>query len=140
MKRGSDDVPDITFTRSPAVHDAELNALFIAAWPEHESRSFAPILERSLGYVCTYVGGELIDFVNLAWDGGSHAFLLDTTVHPRWQRRGIGRQLVEKALELANARGVEWVHVDYEPHLEGFYSNCGFQPSLAGLRHLGPPA
>ena len=120
--------------------DAELDALFIAAWPEHESRSFAPILELSSGYVCTYLGGELIGFASLAWDGGSHGFLLDTTVRPKWQQREIGRQLVEKAVELANARGVEWVHVDYEPHLEGFDSSCGFHPNLAGLRHLGRPA
>ena len=44
------------------------------------------MLARSLTYVAAYdtVGGgeQLVGFVNVAWDGGIHAFLLDTTVHP----------------------------------------------------------
>jgi GNAT superfamily N-acetyltransferase len=77
-----------------------------------------------------------VGFVNLAWDGGIHAFLLDTTVHAAWQRRGIGRRLVGEAVAVAAARGMEWVHGDYEPHLDDFYRACGFQPTLAGLIRL----
>ena len=32
--------------------------------------------------------------------------------------------------------GCQWLHVDYEPHLEEFYQGCGFRPTLAGLMHL----
>jgi hypothetical protein len=31
---------------------------------------------------------------------------------------------------------MEWLHVDYEPHLDSFYRACGFQPTLAGLLEL----
>ena len=79
---------------------------------------------------------RLIAFVKLAWDGGVHAFLLDTTVHADWQRQGIGQRLVQEALALAQARGIHWRHVDYEPHLESFYQACGFRPTLAGLIRL----
>lgn len=83
-----------------------------------------------------YEGERLVGFVNLAWDGGVHAFLLDTTVHPYFARRGIGTALVRHAIEAARGRGVEWIHVDYEPHLSGFYAACGFQPTAAGLINL----
>jgi hypothetical protein len=53
-----------------------------------------------LGYICACRGDELIGFVNLAWDGGSHAFVLDTTVHPNFCRRGVGRRLVKLAVEV----------------------------------------
>jgi len=129
----------ITYHVSPPVTDGELNALFAAAWEGHEERSFAPVLERSLAYVCAYAGGRLAGFVNLAWDGLTHAFVLDTTVHPDFRRRGIGVELVERAAEVARERGVEWLHVDYEPHLEEFYRRCGFRHTAAGVRRLGPP-
>ncbi len=131
--------PDVEFRPSPAVSDEELNGLFRAAWPDHRDRSFAPVLNQSLGYLCAYAGGELIGFVNLAWDGRDHAFVLDPTVHPDWRGRGIGTELVQRAARLAMERGVEWLHVDYEPHLEGFYRGCGFRPSAAGVRRLRPP-
>jgi GNAT superfamily N-acetyltransferase len=120
----------------PEVTEAELNALFDASWEDHRPRRFTPILERSLAYVCAYDGEELVGFVNLAWDGGLHAFLLDTTVHPEFRRCGIGTCLVERAVEAASTAGVEWVHVDYEPHLRGFYESCGFILTQAGLLKL----
>lgn len=76
--------------------------------------------------------------MNLAWDGGVHAFLLDTTVHPRLRRRGVGTRLVREAVEAARGAGVEWIHVDYEPQLRGFYAACGFAPTEAGLLRLHP--
>jgi GNAT superfamily N-acetyltransferase len=89
-----------------------------------------------LGYICACRGDELIGFVNLAWDGGIHAFVLDTTVHPNVRRRGVGRRLVKLAVELARERGVEWVHVDFDPRLREFYYVCGFRRTEAGLLHL----
>lgn len=121
---------------SPSVTNEALNDLFGAAWPQHEWTDFDPILQRSLAYVCAYQDEWLVGFVNVAWDGGQHAFLLDTTVHTGWQRRGIGRRLVLEAIEVAQAKGIAWLHVDYEPHLESFYQTCGFQPTLAGLIQL----
>jgi len=126
----------IQYRVSPAVSNKDLNAVFAAAWPNHTRGDFEPVLRHSLAYVCAYAGETLIGFVNLAWDGSAHAFLLDTTVHPDWQRLGIGRELVQRATAIAREQGVDWLHVDYEPHLDGFYRSCGFQPTLAGLIRL----
>jgi ribosomal protein S18 acetylase RimI-like enzyme len=93
-------------------------------------------LVRSLAYVCAYQGERLVGFVNLAWDGGVHAFVLDTTVHPELCRRGIGSELVRRAADVARAREVAWLHVDCEPHLTGFYRRCGFRHTEAGLMDL----
>jgi len=42
-----------------------------------------------------------------------------------------------EAVRVARERGAEWLHVDFEPHLEGFYRACGFRPTEAGLIRLG---
>lgn len=126
----------ISYRVSPPVTDDELNILFAASWPGHRRRDFPAVLQRSLTYVCAYAGDCLVGFVYLAWDGGIHAFLLDPTVHPAFRRRGIGQSLVAKAVNVAKARRVEWIHVDCEPRLERFYEGCGFRTTRAGLIRL----
>ena len=125
---------------SPPLSDEALNQLFRAAWPEHVDHTYQPVLQHSLAYVCAFAAEDLIGFVNLAWDGQSHAFVLDPTVHPHWRLRGIGRALVKRAAQVAADRGVEWLHVDYEPQLAHFYQRCGFRPSAAGVQRLAPRA
>jgi GNAT superfamily N-acetyltransferase len=63
--------------------------------------------------------------------------VLDTTVHPDERRHGLGQRLVRAAADEARAAGIEWLHVDYEPHLAAFYRGCGFTPTAAGLLSLG---
>jgi ribosomal protein S18 acetylase RimI-like enzyme len=65
-----------------------------------------------------------------------HAFLLHSSVHRDYQRRGIGTGLVREAMALARNGGAEWLHVDYEDDLESFYRGCGFRPTPAGLLYL----
>ena len=128
--------PGIALVDNPSLSTKETTALFEAAWGEQAPDS-PPALDRCLAHVGAYDDGRLVGFVKLAWDGIDHAFVLDTTVHPDHQRRGVGRRLVERAAEIARWSGVEWLHVDFEPHLEGFYARCGFRPTPAGLMRLG---
>ncbi|MGW6707804.1 GNAT family N-acetyltransferase [Streptomyces sp. NPDC054956] len=123
-------------TAREALSDAELNGLFAAAWPGHRDTSFAPVLERSLTWIAARRDGRLVGYVNVAWDGGAHAFVLDTTVHPDERRQGLGVRLVREAAEKARDAGAQWLHVDYEPHLADFYATCGFRPTTAGLLGL----
>jgi len=94
------------------------------------------VLDRSLTWVVARRAEQLVGFVNVATDGAAHAFIVDTTVHPVVQRQGVGRRLVAVAIEHARAAGAEWLHVDYEPHLDEFYRGCGFRPTAAGLLRL----
>jgi ribosomal protein S18 acetylase RimI-like enzyme len=96
------------------------------------------IQKHSLGWVSARdPSGVLVGFVNVAWDGGNHAFLLDTKTRGSRQRRGIGTKIVRQAAQQARAAGWEWLHVDFEIHLAPFYFDaCGFRSTQAGLIHL----
>ncbi len=96
------------------------------------------IRPHSLGWVTARASdGLLIGFVNVAWDGGDHAFVLDTKTRSDHQRRGIGTELVRVATRYAKQAGCEWLHVDFRDELAPFYFGaCGFQPTAAGLIHL----
>ena len=97
----------------------------------------ARVQQHSLGWVCARRGGELVGFVNVAWDGGAHAFILDTVVAAGVRRCGIGTGLITAAAGHARAAGCEWLHVDFEDDLADFYFRaCGFTPTCAGLAAL----
>lgn len=116
---------------------AALHALMLASWGEPARADFEAIWLRSLAHLCAFSDDRLVGYVNVAWDGGAHASIFDTTVHPDHQRQGIGTALVKEAARVARERGAEWLHVDFEFPLTGFYGACGFAPTSAGVMRLG---
>ena len=96
------------------------------------------IRSRSLGWVTARdPDGVLVGFVNVATDGGDHAFLIDTKTRGSYQRRGIGTRTVQLAAQHAKAAGCEWLHVDFDEEMARFYFDaCGFISAPAGLIHL----
>lgn len=121
---------------NPFLAPDALHAFWVRAWGGAPHPDYSGVLQRSLGHVGAMDGDRLVGFVNVAWDGGVHAFILDTAVDPDYRRRGIARRLVARATEMARERGAKWLHVDYEPHLDDFYRACGFRHTLAGLIRL----
>lgn len=116
--------------------NAEVDALHAAGFDETSSGGdwWGRVNRHSLGWVCARSDGQLVGFVNVAWDGGIHAFVVDTLVSVGYRRRGIGAQLVAIAIREARAAGCRWLHVDFEDHLRTFYiESCGFRPTNAGL-------
>jgi ribosomal protein S18 acetylase RimI-like enzyme len=124
----------------------EVNALHAEGFdhPLIDDDMNAILRRHSLGWVIAREGRELVGFVNVAWDGLVHAFILDTLVSVRHQHRGIGTRLIVEATDGARAAGCEWLHVDFEgtsdpdgSDLGDFYFEaCGFRPSKAGLIEL----
>jgi len=127
----------ISYLWRGAFSNAEVNALHAEGFG-HRPLDIdwqAQLHGHSLGWVCARNGGgALAGFVNVAWDGDTHAFVLDTLVSRRLRRQGIGTGLVACAVREARAAGCEWLHADFEDHLRPFYfGSCGFRPTNAGL-------
>lgn len=120
------------------ITDAELVALVDSYGGNSEVGWWDRIRPHSLGWVAARLpNGEAAGFVNVAWDGCDHAFLIDTKVRSDLQHRGIGTELVRIATEHAQQAGCEWLHVDYRDELEPFYVDaCRFRPTAAALIHL----
>jgi ribosomal protein S18 acetylase RimI-like enzyme len=129
-------VSTVSYAERPILDEETLNALFARAWPSHKRRDFHSVLEHSLTYWAAFADDRLVGFVNVATDGGHHAFLLDPTVDPSFQRQGIGLELVRRATDAAAQLGPEWLHVDYEAAFEQFYRRAGFRHTAAGLINL----
>jgi GNAT superfamily N-acetyltransferase len=126
----------MTYEWRGSFENAEVNALHADAFGhrplDEDWRS--QVDHYSVGWVCARDRQRLVGFVNVAWDGGVHAFVLDTMVATDMGRRGIGTALVAAAVDGSRAAGCEWLHVDFDDHLRPFYFDaCGFEPTNAGL-------
>ncbi|MFF6780539.1 GNAT family N-acetyltransferase [Streptomyces sp. NPDC012510] len=129
----------ITYEWRGDFDNATLNALHADGFGHPVARTdWRARLERhSLGWVCAKENGSLIGFVNVGWDGGVHAFVLDTVVAPSHRARGVGAALVATAADEARAAKCAWLHVDFAEHLRPFYLDaCGFKETAAGLLAL----
>jgi GNAT superfamily N-acetyltransferase len=127
---------DVTFEWRGGFSNGEVNRLHAEAFahPPLEDDWRAQVEGHSLGWVCARVAGRLVGFVNVPWDGGVHAFVLDTIVATDARRQGVGTGLVAAAAAGARDAGCDWLHVDFEDDLRGFYLDaCGFAPTNAGL-------
>ena len=122
------------------IDDQVLSELHARAFGNRSSgpQPWAQRLEHhSLTWIGAFEHDTLIGFVHACWDGGSHAFVLDTVVDTNHRRQGVGQALIQALVDQAVAAGCEWLHVDYEPHLSNFYEQaCGFQRTSAGLVRL----
>jgi GNAT superfamily N-acetyltransferase len=133
------DYPDpvtITYEWRGPFENAELNALHAEGFGHGVlDDDWRDQVERhSLGWVCARDGTDLVGFVNVAWDGAVHAFVLDTLVASPARRQGIGTGLVARAVDGARVAGCEWIHVVFDDDLATFYFEaCGFVPTKAGV-------
>ncbi|RKN08619.1 GNAT family N-acetyltransferase [Streptomyces radicis] len=129
----------ITYVWRDAFGNDEVEALHAEGFGHEPLASddwWGRVRRHSLGWVCARRAGTgaLVGFVNAVWDGGGHAFLVDTVVAGSARHEGVGTRLVALAAERASAAGCEWLHVDFEERLRPFYINaCGFSPTPAGL-------
>ena len=95
------------------------------------------LAHHSLGWVTARDRDQLLGFVNVIWDGQSHAWIQDLMVSSASRHLGVGSELVATAREASRTADCEWLHVDFEEMLGRFYFDaCGFQPTTAGLIRL----
>jgi len=128
---------DVSYGWRADFADADVNALHADGF-HHRVREVnwrAQVERHSLGWVCAFDEDQrLVGFVNVAWDGGVHAFVLDTLVHREFRHRRIGTELMRVVVAEAVHAGCEWLHVDFPDDLSDFYlRSCVFTPSPAGL-------
>lgn len=133
------DAGPVSYEWRGAVEELELDWLHAEAFdhPPIPAEWQRQLEHHSLGWVCARHDDELVGFVKVIWDGGLHAFILDTAVLPWLQRQGVGAALVQAAATEARQAGATWLHVEFEREMAGFFvERCGFNPVEGGLLNL----
>lgn len=138
-RRADGDHGSVELRERCAVDDVALSQLHAAAFGETPrlGRWGERLARHSLTWFGAFEDQRIVGFVNVAWDGGGHAFLLDLVVTPERRGRGTGRALVAGAVRRATEEGCTWLHADFAADLAPFLvDRCGLAPTVAGLLRL----
>jgi len=83
------------------------------------------VAEALCGFLVAESDGALVGVVGLEACCDRYALLRSTAVTPTWQGRGLGRQLVERAIAEAEARGVHALYL-LTTTAERYFPSFGF--------------
>ena len=77
-------------------------------------------------YKCfMYKNGTLVGAGRALADGVDCSYICDVAVHPDWQGKGFGKQIIEKLVE--DSKNHQKIILYAVPGKEGFYKKFGFQ-------------
>ncbi|HFR3740914.1 TPA: GNAT family N-acetyltransferase, partial [Streptococcus suis] len=119
----------ITYKQNPQLDfQAVLDVYASVGWTGYTSRPemLEKALEHSLLVLATFDGDRLVGLLRAVGDGHSIVFIQDILVLPTYQRRGIGRQLLEQAV--THFPGIYQLHLltDNTEKTRSFYEAIGF--------------
>lgn len=84
-------------------------------------------ISNSWYLISVYNNEKLIGFGRIISDGVYQTFIGDMIVHPDYQKRGIGRNVLNLLLEKCKASGIKWVQLSCAKGKTDFYKKLGFQ-------------
>ncbi len=98
-------------------------------WKDEWDPSHIPVLVRSTFLFVVAVhrqSGRTVGMGRAISDGVSDAYIQDLVVLPEFRRRGVGKALLVRLVEICRARGISWIALVAEPGTSGFYKESGF--------------
>lgn len=85
------------------------------------------LLAGSYYYISAWKGERLVGLIRTIGDGASILYIQDILVHPDFQRRGIGKELMERVIaDNASIRQMVLITDDTES-TKAFYQSVGFK-------------
>ena len=90
-------------------------------------------------YVCfAFEGSTLVAAGRALADGRDASYLADIVVHPDYQGKGLGKQIVQKLVDAS--RGHKKIILYANPGKEGFYQKLGFKMMNTAMAIFGDQA
>ena len=103
---------------------------FFVGWPDPPSpATHLRILEGSAFVVLALEGDRVVGFVTAISDGVLSAYISLLEVLPEYQRRGVGRELMQQLMQRINAllEGLYMIDVLCDEDVLSFYEQLGFE-------------
>ncbi len=118
---------------SPA--PAEVNAAYAwVEWPPREAWRLAALSRTCTWITARDLEGSLVGIARVLEDGGIHASMWDLIVRPDRQGQGVGRRLLELAVEHCRDRSL--LAIVATPSAIGFFEHLGFAAESHGHRAM----
>jgi ribosomal protein S18 acetylase RimI-like enzyme len=91
-----------------------------------------PFYLSSYFHISVYDGDKLIGYIDTVSYGVTDAYIQDLIVHPEYQGKGIGTELMNRTIAYLKARKIYMISVVFEEKLLPFYKRFGFFKMLCG--------
>jgi ribosomal protein S18 acetylase RimI-like enzyme len=110
--------------RPDAAIIAELYRVAALARPVDDLRRIATMYASANLIISAWQGADLVGILRAWSDGAFFGYIADLAVHPRHQRRGIGRELLQRAV--ASNLEVQFL-LHAAPAAADYYGHIGWQ-------------
>lgn len=125
----------VSASRKPSV--AQLQSLYQYAWwtKDRKNADVAKMLRQPQVFLTAWQGPRLVGFSRVITDFTYRAIIADVMVLPGFEGRGIGSDMVKKALKDRRLKSVTgfWL---YSTDKQAFYQKMGFEFSPKNLMIL----
>ncbi len=101
------------------------------SWNRMEKEYGSPMIS-SYYHIGVYDGEKLVAYIDSVSNGVTDAYIQDLMVHPDYQRRGIGTDLMRKMMKHLKENRIYMISVIYDESIKPFYERFGFHLMLSG--------
>ncbi len=95
-------------------------------------KEYANPLMTSYCHIAVYEKEELIGYVDCVSNGVTDAYIQDLMVHPDYQGKGVGTELMNRMIAYLKEKRIYMISVVFEESLKPFYAKFGFYTMLSG--------
>lgn len=120
------------------VENPELDAAVVAelrakvGWDARKEQ-LEKILGRTYLAVACFDDNDLVGIIDVISDGIDDALIRNLVVHPEYQGKGIGHELLIKVLDRLKSNRIKTINVLFESELAEFYRKAGFRIVSGGI-------
>ncbi|MBQ8638879.1 MAG: GNAT family N-acetyltransferase [Lachnospiraceae bacterium] len=100
-------------------------------WNRMENEYESPLM-TSFYHIAVYENRKLVGYVDCVSNGVTDAYIQDLMVHPDYQGKGIGTDLMNQMIRYLKEKRIYMVSVVFEERLKPFYDKFGFNQMLCG--------
>lgn len=87
-------------------------------------------------HIAVYDDDKLIGYVDSVSNCVTDAYIQDLMVHPDYQGKGLGSDLMTKMIAALKEKHIPFISVLYDESLKSFYAQFGFYNMLCGQMEL----
>ena len=102
-----------------------------AGWwqEEYDLKKLPMLIKGSFAFAVAYdtKNSKAIGMGRVLSDGVSDAYIQDVVVLPSYQRKGIGKQIIQTLIDYCLSKEVTWIALISEPGFSSFYKTLGFK-------------
>ena len=100
-------------------------------WNRMEDEYNNPLM-TSYYHIAVYEDDKMVGYIDSVSNGVTDAYIQDLMVHPDYQGKGLGTELMNQMITYLKENRIYMISVVYEESLKPFYDRFGFSSMLCG--------